>query len=81
MRLVFFFIYLYQSLLEMCGTRTKRKTLTGLEPGPENNYRDHNRDRDQRLNPRLYDGLNSVNFCTSEVTLFEKKSPKVLVVD
>ncbi len=34
------------------------------------------RDRDQRLNPRLYDGLNSVNFCTSEVTLFEKKEPK-----
>jgi hypothetical protein len=41
-------------------------------PGPEKNYRD----RDQRLNPRLYDGLNSVNFCTSEVTLFEKKEPK-----
>jgi len=32
--------------------------------------------RDQRLNPRLYDGHNSVNFCTSEVTLFEKKEPK-----
>jgi hypothetical protein len=32
--------------------------------------------RYQRLNPRLYDGLNSVNFCTSEVTLFEKKEPK-----
>ncbi len=28
------------------------------------------------MNPRLYDGLNSVNFCTSEVTLFEKKEPK-----
>jgi hypothetical protein len=28
------------------------------------------------LNPRLYDGLNSVNYCTSEVTLFEKKEPK-----
>jgi hypothetical protein len=39
------------------------------------------RSRDQRLNPRLYDGLNSVNFCTSEVTLFQKKSRKVLVVD
>ncbi len=34
------------------------------------------RDRDQRLNPRLYDGLNFVIFCTSEVTLFEKKEPK-----
>jgi len=44
----------------------------GPEPGPEKNYRD----RDQRLNPRLYDGLNFVNFCTSEVTLFEKKEPK-----
>jgi hypothetical protein len=39
------------------------------------------RDRGQRLNPRLYDGLNSVNFCTSEVTLFEKKGRKVLVVN
>jgi hypothetical protein len=28
------------------------------------------------LNSRLYDTLNSVNFCTSEVTLFEKKEPK-----
>jgi hypothetical protein len=34
------------------------------------------RDRNQRLNPRLYDGLNSVNFCKSEVTLFLKKEPK-----
>ncbi len=42
----------------------------GPEPGPEKNY------RDQRLNPRLYDGLNSVIFCTSEVTLFGKKEPK-----
>ncbi len=31
------------------------------------------------MNPRLDDGLNSVNFCTSEVTLFEKKSRKVLI--
>ncbi len=31
---------------------------------------------DQRLNSRLYDGLNSVIFCTSEVILFEKKEPK-----
>jgi hypothetical protein len=62
----------------MCGTSpgtgTKRKTLPGPEQGPEKNYRDH--DRDQRLNPRLYDGLNSVNFSTSEVTLFEKKAEK-----
>ncbi len=57
----------------MCGTGTKRKTLPGPEPGPKKNYRDHDRDRDQSLNPRLYDGLNSVNFCTSEVTLFKKK--------
>ncbi len=56
----------------MCETGTKRKTL----PGPKKNYQDHDRDRDRRLNPRLYDGLNSVNFCTSEVTLFEKKEPK-----
>ncbi len=60
----------------MCGTSsgpgTKRKTLPGPEPAPEENYLD----RDQRLNSRLYDGLNSVNFCTSEVTLFEKKEPK-----
>ncbi len=34
------------------------------------------RDRDQRLNPRLYDGLKSVNFRTSKVTFFEKKEPK-----
>jgi len=54
--------------LYFIGTGTKRKTL----PGPEKNYRD----RYQRLNPRLYDGLNSVNFCTSEITLFEKKEPK-----
>ncbi len=58
----------------MCGT--KRKTLPGPESGPEKNYRHHDRDWDQRLNPRLYDGLNSANFCTSEVTLFEKKEPK-----
>ncbi len=63
----------------MCGTGTKRKTLPGPEPGPKKNHRGH--DRDQPLNPRLDDGLNSVNFCTSEVTLFEKKSRKVLVVD
>jgi len=58
------------------GIGTKRKTLPGPEPGPKKNYRDHDRDRDQRLNPRLYDGLNSVNFCTSEVTLLKKKEPK-----
>jgi hypothetical protein len=58
----------------MCGTGTKRKTLLGPEPGPKKNYWDQ--DRGQRLNPRLYDGLNSANFCTSEVTLFEKKEPK-----
>jgi ABC-type Na+ transport system ATPase subunit NatA len=64
------------------GTRTETgKKLPGPEPRPEKNYRDHDRDRDQRLNPRLHDGLNSVNFCTSEVTIFEKKSRKVLVVD
>jgi hypothetical protein len=58
----------------------KNYTLPGPGLGPkEKIYRDQN--RDQRLNPRLYDGLNSVNFCTSEVTLFEKKSRKVLVVD
>jgi hypothetical protein len=60
----------------MCGTETKGKTLPGPEPEPGKSYRDYDRDRDQRLNPRLYDGLNSVNFCTSEVTLFEKKEPK-----
>jgi len=49
-----------ESRVEMCGT--KKIILR--------------RDRDQRLNPRLYDGLNSVNFCTSEGTLFEKKEPK-----
>jgi hypothetical protein len=48
--------------VEMCGTK---KIIL---------HRD--RDRDQLLNPRLHDGLNSVNFCTSEVTLFEKKEPK-----
>ncbi len=51
-----------------------QKNYTSPGPGPgtgtKKNY------RDQRLNPRLYDGLNSVNFCTSEVTLFEKKEPK-----
>ncbi len=53
----------------------KNYTSPGPEPRPkEKLYRDH--DRDQRLNPMLYDGLNSVNFCTSEVTLFEKKEPK-----
>ncbi len=56
------------------------KNYTSPGPGPkEKLYQEH--DRDQRLNPRLYDGLNSVNFCTSEVTLFEKNSRKVLVVD
>jgi hypothetical protein len=49
----------------------KNYTLPGPGPGlKEKLYRDQNRDREQRLNPRLYDGLNSVNFCTSEVTLF-----------
>jgi hypothetical protein len=53
----------------------KNYTLPG--PGPkEKLHRDQNRNRDQRLNLRLYDGLNSVNFCTSEVTLFGKKEPK-----
>ncbi len=50
----------------------QKENFTGTE---KKNY------RDQRLNPRLYDGLNSVNFCTTEVTLFEKRSRKVLVVD
>ncbi len=60
----------------------KNYTLPGPGPGPEEKlYWDQNRDRkknyrDQRLNPRLYDGLNSVIFCASEVTLFEKKEPK-----
>ncbi len=55
---------------EWPGLGQKNYTLPGPEPGPKNNY------RDQRLNPRLYDGLNSVNFCTSEVTLFAKNEPK-----
>jgi hypothetical protein len=72
------------------GTRDVRdrdqKNYTLPRPGPKEKLyrdqnRDHDRERDQRLNPRLYDGLNCVNFCASEVTLFEKKSRKVLVVD
>jgi hypothetical protein len=65
----------------MCGTkkiilyrdrdRDQKKNFTGTRTGTEKkNY------RDQRLNPRLHDGLNSVIFCASEVTLFEKKEPK-----
>jgi hypothetical protein len=69
----------------MCGTkkiilygdrdRDQKKNFTGIRTGTDKkNYPDH--DRDQRLNPRLYDGLNSVNFCTSEITLFKKKEPE-----
>ncbi len=56
-----------------------QKNYTSPGPGSEPKeklYRDHDRARDQRLNPRLNDGLNSVNFCISEVTLFQKKEPK-----
>jgi hypothetical protein len=57
----------------MCGTK---KIILYRDRDRKKNYRDHERDRDRRLNPRLYYGLKPVNFCTSEVTLFEKKEPK-----
>ncbi len=55
------------------GPGPKEKLYRDQNRDSKKNYRDHDRDRDQPLNPRLYDGLNSVNICTSEVTLFKKK--------
>jgi hypothetical protein len=54
--------------MQRCITsRDVRDQKNDTLPGPEPKEKRH---RDQRLNPRLFDGLNFVNFCTSEVTLF-----------